>query len=90
MNNHYLCPCCSAIVPRESDKNTIVSSCDESGKTVKLRLVKSADELSRILRKRFLKNILELETFTKSDRMFLNMAWEQGAQVVFNRIFRKG
>lgn len=90
MSNWYLCPNCSAIVEHDSKAKRIKSICSESGnKTVYLYKIETAEKLAKNLRKRFLKNILALDTFSEKDKMFLYMAWEQGAKVVFNRIVRK-
>ena len=88
--NWYLCNNCSGIIERDSKAKRIKSTCEESGnKPSILTKIENADKLAPILRKRFLKHIIELKSFTPKERMFLNMAWEQGAKVVFNRIIRK-
>ena len=58
--------------------------CDATNKTVFITRIKNADELATKLRKFFLKNAFELNSFKPKERMFLEMAFEQGAKVVFN------
>lgn len=90
MSNWYLCPRCSAIVERDSKAKTIKSVCSEMGnKKVRLTKIVDADKLAPILRKRFFKYIVDVKTFSKKEQMFMRIAWEQGAKVVFNRIVRK-
>jgi len=82
--NYYYCSKCHAITKRESKAQKIKSTCDTTGKKVFITKIKNADELAIKLRKEFLKNAFELKTFKPKDRMFLEMAFEQGAKVVFN------
>ena len=86
MENYYLCPSCNGITKRESNKVTIKSKCDETGKVTRLKIIANADYLAMNLRKKYLKNLLDLRSFTRREQLFLNMAFEQGAKVVFNRL----
>lgn len=88
--NWYLCNKCSGIIERESNAKRIKSDCVEMGnKPSILTRIDSDYRLAEILRKRFLKNILQLDSFSKREKTFLYLAWQQGAMVVFNRIVRK-
>lgn len=62
------------------------SFCTEFNRQTTLVRIDSPDKLAKKLRKRFLGNMFALKGFKQVDRMFLEMAFEQGAQVVFNRI----
>lgn len=57
-----------------------------TGKTIFITKVKNGNELAKKLRRYFLKNQFELKSFTKKERMFLEMAFEQGSMVTFNVI----
>lgn len=87
--NYYYCSKCNKLTQRDSDKKKIKSTCDESGESVFIVKVKDADTHAIKLRRQFLKNLFALETFTKKERMFLEMAFEQGAKVVFNSLTNK-
>ena len=84
--NYYYCSKCHAITKRESKAQKIKSMCDTTGKTVFITRIKNADGLAVKLRKAFLKNAVELDSFKPKERMFLEMAFEQGAKVVFNSL----
>jgi thymidylate kinase len=84
--NYYYCSKCHAITKRESKAKKIKSICDATGKKVFITNIKNADELATKLRKAFLKNTFDLKSFKPKERIFLYMAFEQGAKVVFNRL----
>lgn len=84
--NYYLCNKCYGIIERDSNKKEIKSICDETSKDSKLLLIESADKLAETLRKKYLKNLLALDSFKPNERLFLEMAFEQGAKVVFNSL----
>ena len=86
MSNWYYCSKCKKITKRESSNKTIKSTCMDTDKRSTLHRIDSADELAVKLRKYFLKNAIDLKSFTRKERLFLNMAFEQGAKVVFNGI----
>jgi hypothetical protein len=82
--SYYYCSECHAITKRESKAQKIKSNCEATGKKIFITKIKDADELAVKLRKGFLKNAFELKTFKPKERMFLEIAFEQGAKVVFN------
>ena len=84
--NLYYCPKCKTIAQRDSKSKTIKSTCSETGKKSILVKVDDTYLLSVKFRKYFLKNAIDLNSFTKKERLFLNMAFEQGAQVVLNSL----
>lgn len=84
--NYYYCSKCHAITQRDSKAQKIKSMCDATGKTVFITRIKNADELAIKLRKAFLKNSFQLESFKPKERVFLEMAFEQGAKVLFNAL----
>lgn len=84
--NYYYCSKCHAITQRDSKAQKIKSMCDITGKTVFITRIKNADKLAEILQKEFLKNQFDLKSFTKKEKLFLKMAFEQGAKVVFNSL----
>lgn len=84
--NYFLCNKCDGITARDSNKKKIKSMCDETGKDSTLVLIESADKLAVKLRKKYLKNIVDLASFKPIDRTFLEIAFEQGAKIVFNRL----
>ena len=86
MKNYYLCNKCFGITKRESKAKKIKSDCTETNKKATLNRIDSADELAIKLRKEFLKNLIELDSFKPKQITFLEMAFEQGAKVVFNRL----
>ena len=86
MINYYLCPKCLGIVQRESKAKTIKSMCDETGQDVVLIRIDNVEKLAVKLRKKFLENLIDLSTFNPKDIFFLEMAFEQGAKVVLNRL----
>lgn len=87
MTNPYYCSCCNRIQIRESDKKTIKSYCEESHKYVRLKLIEDVGLLARKLRRKYLNNMIDTGSF-KEDKVFLEMAFEQGVTVLFNSINR--
>lgn len=85
---YYFCSCCYGIIQRESNKNSIKSYCDNSGKNTRMIKIKGSHWLAKKLRLIFLKNQFELKSFTQKERKFLSMAFEQGVLVTFNGINR--
>ena len=86
MINYYYCNKCHAISQRESKAKKIKSICDETKQTVFITKIKNADELAVKMRKVFLKNAIDLDSFKPKQRMFLELAFEQGVKVVFNSL----
>lgn len=84
--NWYHCSNCNVITQRDSEKKTIKSICEITGKKSTLVKVENANKLAEKLRKKFLKNIIELKSFSPAERKFLYMAFEQGSMVTFNGI----
>ncbi len=84
--NYYYCSECHSITKRESKAQKIKSACDTTGKTVFITRINNADELAIRLRKTFLKNIIDLDSFKPKERMFLEMAFEDGAKIVLNAL----
>ena len=89
MNNNYLCDKCFGIIKRNSSKPTISSYCDETGKDATLTKIKNAEEFAIHLREEFLKYQFELSSFKPKQRQFLEMAFERGAIITYNRINKK-
>lgn len=87
--NYYYCSKCHRITQRDSDAKKIKSTCEETGKKGFITKIKNADELATKLRKVFLKNQFDLDSFKPKQRIFLEMAFEQGAKVVFNALEQK-
>jgi hypothetical protein len=86
MSNYYYCPACSSITQRESSAKSIKSYCEETSKDTKITLINNADELAVKLRRKYLKNNFDLSSFKPKERIFLEMAFEQGVKVVFNNL----
>jgi TRAP-type uncharacterized transport system substrate-binding protein len=84
--NYYYCSKCHTITQRDSKAQKIKSMCDLTGKTVFITRIKNADELAIKLRKVFLKNLIGLNSFKTKEKLFLEMAFEQGAKVVINAL----
>lgn len=84
--NWYHCTNCNVITQRDSEKKTIKSTCEITGKKSTLVKVENANELATKLRKRFLKNAFDLKSFSPTERKFLEIAFEQGSMVTFNGI----
>lgn len=87
--NWYYCSKCNSITQRDSENTRIKSTCKETGARSFLVKIDNADELAIKLRKKFLKNMIDLKSFSRHDRYFLEMTFEQGAKVVFNAINQK-
>lgn len=83
-SNLYRCNLCGAVVRRESNKAWIKSMCDTTGKDSRLMKLTLNQKLIDKLCKEFLPNQFDLSTFEKSDRIMLEMAFSQGANVMMN------
>jgi hypothetical protein len=84
--NYFFCTKCCGIIQRDSEKKKIKSYCDETCQRSFIVKIGNADDLAVKLRKRYLKNSIDLKSFSLKERIFLKIAFEQGAKVAFNRL----
>lgn len=84
MGNKYKCSACGKIVSRDSDKKWIKSMCDSSGKIVRLMKIEFNDKLIDKLCKEYLPNKFDLKSFKEKEILFLELAFQQGANVMMN------
>jgi acetyl-CoA carboxylase beta subunit len=89
MSNYYLCPKCFAISLRDTEKQKIKSFCDETGQSAFMTRIDSADKLAVKFREKYLKNLVDFSSFNWRDKVFLEMAFEQGAKVIFNSLRKR-
>lgn len=87
--NVYQCSTCGIITWRDSDKKRIKSHCEEYNKDAFLVRVDEAHILTKSIkemREKYLPNIIGLDSFKKKDQRFLEIAFEAGATVMFNKM----
>lgn len=83
-NQLYQCSQCHRINIRRSNKKQIKSYCDEMQKDGILMRIDDEKKMVEQFRIRHLQAGVDLSSFKPKMRMFLEMAFEQGATVMFN------
>lgn len=84
--NWYYCNKCSGVILRDLNVKKIKSVCEETGESSIIHRIDCADELTTRLRRKYLKELIEIKSFKPKEMHFINIAFEQGAAVVFNRL----
>lgn len=84
MTNKYKCNLCGKVVSRDSDKKWIKSYCDETNWKTRLIKVEFNYKLVAKLCKKYLPEGIDLTTFSRREKLYLQMAFEQGATVMMN------
>ncbi len=86
METKYKCKHCGKVVTRDSDKKWIKSICEETGITTRLIKIEFNHKLIDKLCKEYLPKGRDLSTFSKEEKLHLEMAFVQGANVMMNYI----
>lgn len=86
MENKYKCNHCKKVVTRDSDKKWIKSDCEETGVTTRLIKIEFNEKLVEKLCKEYLPKGRDLSTFSRKEKLHLEMAFNQGANVMMNYI----
>ncbi len=83
IDNVYQCNACNRIFVRESGRPRLKSYCEEMGKKATLLRV---DDISNVIEgyKKFLINVVDLNSFSAKQRIFIESAFVQGAEVMFH------
>lgn len=82
--SYYYCSECNGILKRDNEISRFKSVCTQTGKKVFVTKITDVDKFAEKLRKRFLKNMIEINSFSRFEQLFIKQAFEQGAKVVFN------
>ena len=82
--NKYKCNLCGEIVSRDSNKKWIKSFCEKTGKMTRLIKIEFNDKLVTKLCNEYLPKGRDLSTFDASEKLHLQMAFEQGVRVMMN------
>ena len=84
--NKYKCKYCGEVVTRDSNKKWIKSICDETGVNTRLIKIEFNDKLIDKLCHEYFHKGRDLSTFSKKERLHIEMAFVQGANVMMNLI----
>lgn len=84
--NYYVCPKCCSLHKRKSKAKTVKSYCTQSRQEVKLLRVENAHDLAKMMCNVYLPNNIDVTSFKPKMRMFLEIAYEAGAIVMYNAI----
>ncbi len=82
----YICPSCGKLQLRQSRRKKISSWCDDTREFVEMKKVESPEDAAEVLRALFLNNLIDIKSFTKKNQLFIEMAFSQGAVVMYHSL----